>query len=492
MAAFTLLAFFSTCASVSVALRTRPRQRHSGCDMFQDYLAPEKEVSNTSAGQHQSRNRSSSFIDEGSSKYDDYHCDPSEWQDFLQKFGLPDYGSTSVFYGDEDFRDTEKPCSERNVVWFWPVEDHNQAYALDTATCYRLRNWYFNACSVSVFRVSNSRDAEAALAEFPSGSIKHAVLGGHGSPGTCRWGAHDEEASCLDFSVSTVEFLQTLATKMHTHSSILMDSCSVAAPNGDEDNLAQFVTSQVGRGIRVFGAGELLYTTDVQRFDAYVTWLNKKPANVYQEGATCPAWSLSVEPDEDGDCSCEPGNTCVAFTSVDGTVCTAKAYQNIYANVSSWTIIGHINKHQKIFVAGTSAMIDGYLMKPILPHGAVEEQFLDCVEHKITCRTKVSTPVFESITNLRLIADLDAGVAVEAIGPVTMQNPGNGQGRMLMLMPMRHGNQTSGAVDVTTLECDQVQACPNGQGVDDHNFFVPSCTEPWSTIQCGCVPRRAR
>merc|ERR1712061_616359 len=100
-----------------------------------------------------------------------------------------------------------------------------------------------------------------------------------------------EHGLAVDSPTSTA-FLHKLSKKMHDHGSIVMDTCSAAGDNSPAQNLAQFVSNMVGKGVRVSGPPELLYTTDVQRFDVFFSQFNRRQGNIYVSGGTCPEWAL--------------------------------------------------------------------------------------------------------------------------------------------------------------------------------------------------------
>jgi len=242
-----------------------------------------------------------------------YYCTNSQWDDFAWKFGITAYAPNDQSLSQKNFHFGSK-C-KGVVVWFYPKEDHNNAFGVNWNVCHRLLNWAYKACGVYLYRVNSVSDAYNHLQQFSDKSIRHAVLGGHGGGWFLHWGsaadgylkANDEWAKA---------FLTLLNQKMLRHGSIFTDSCLSATPKYNP-NLAQYVAQTVDNGLRVIGSKVSFGPVYVTRFFAWNA--NIPVSNAFHEktyfaaNAVCPMQEAGVEsstPDGEGNCVCKQGWSC--------------------------------------------------------------------------------------------------------------------------------------------------------------------------------------
>jgi hypothetical protein len=180
-------------------------------------------------------------------------------------------------------------------------------------------------------RIHSVRHALRELDQIPDDSVKHAVLGGHGSGSTLHWGPGNtcgESHLCVStYWSNSNNFLSKLSRKMHKHSSIFLDSCLSATTDRSLKtagmNMAQWVAKEVGKGIRVFGSTRSFSEVKVQRFKAWHGVIDVEDEDAAQriitaDGGRCPRWARSRTPDHEGDCLCPDGQTC---RTSDGEEC---------------------------------------------------------------------------------------------------------------------------------------------------------------------------
>lgn len=238
-----------------------------------------------------------------------YDCSWSGWKQFSDRFKLGLSSSNCNKLAHKDFNDVNV-CSEKNVLYLYPWEDHNEAFCINYNVCHRMNSWYNHACSVHMRRTHSVKRAMIELDDFPDDSLMHAVVGGHGSGTSLHWGDGNQCGTshlCVD-SHNSKTFVQKLSRKMHRHGSIFLDSCLSSNPN-ERKNLASWVAQTVGKGIRVIGAEVSFGKVQVQRFIAWYAQIDVTGRSNVQSvhvagGASCPSWAKSRNPDGDGDCAC--------------------------------------------------------------------------------------------------------------------------------------------------------------------------------------------
>mmetsp|Transcript_97799 Transcript_97799/g.218887 ORF Transcript_97799/g.218887 Transcript_97799/m.218887 type:complete len:374 (+) Transcript_97799:59-1180(+) len=245
----------------------------------------------------------------------DYECTMAEWHQFSDRFSLAMHeGYNCKQLEHSDFEDGEI-CSEKNVLYFYPWDDHNGAFCVNPNVCHRMNSWYSHACSVHMRRQPDVDNAIKELDLFPDHSLKHAVLGGHGDGTSIHWGEGSKcgrSHLCTNDKMSE-QFFMKLSRKMHRHGSIFLDSClsSTTDPRNmlGGENLGSWVAKTVGKGIRVIGSVLSFGKVRVTRFIAWHGQIDVGGASDVQRvhvapGAHCPSWAKDSYPDSEGDCSC--------------------------------------------------------------------------------------------------------------------------------------------------------------------------------------------
>jgi hypothetical protein len=269
-------------------------------------------------------------------EYIDYDCNRGEWSTFNSRFSLHSYSVNCEATKHSNFEDNP-PADEGNVLFFYPYEDHNNAFCTNANVCHRMLNWDENAPSVRMRRAYSVDYAMDELDKYKDNSIKHAVLGGHGSGSQLHWGPGRECGGshlCVG-SYKSDRFLKKLSQKMHQHGSIFLDSCLSSTTNQskwtDGKNLASWAAGEVGKGIRVIGSVLSFGKVRVERFKAWHARIdvygegNNVQRTSLASGARCPSWAASSSPDYYGDCSCPSGQTC---TTTAGNACPRSKGRN--------------------------------------------------------------------------------------------------------------------------------------------------------------------
>lgn len=237
-----------------------------------------------------------------------------------------------------DFQDRPL-CAEKNVLFMYPWEDHNNAFCVNENVCHRIWNWDKHACSVRMRRIQSIQDAINELHDYSDNSLKHVVLGGHGNGWTLHWGEGNtcgQSHLCVGDWKSN-ELLRLLSRKMLQHGTIFTDSCLSATTDSskhrDGKNLASWVASQVGKGIRVIGSVLSFGKVRVTRFKAWHATIDVAQENGVQRtsvagGATCPSFAVSSTPDSSGNCKCPISRpTC---KTTDGNACPMSSGKTSY------------------------------------------------------------------------------------------------------------------------------------------------------------------
>mmetsp|Transcript_53828 Transcript_53828/g.166794 ORF Transcript_53828/g.166794 Transcript_53828/m.166794 type:complete len:408 (-) Transcript_53828:109-1332(-) len=136
-------------------------------------VSEESPLANESAG---------ALLDLQEARFKDHSCTLPEFKEFKRVYGLRTSTMHTSSFG------WREPCKQNNVVWFYPSQDHNGAFSINSNVCHRLMLWRGVACSVQVRRVGSAQEAADYLRTLPRDSVRHAVLGGHGSGVSLAWG----------------------------------------------------------------------------------------------------------------------------------------------------------------------------------------------------------------------------------------------------------------------------------------------------------------
>jgi len=247
--------------------------------------------------------------------------DGCDYKTFSKRFGLEDTDRNECSTTQlRDFRSGDN-CAWRNVLFLYPKDDYNNAFCLrNRDLCVRLSGWYEDACSVALHRVGSVSEAMAVIKKYADNSLKHVVLGGHGTGWSLRWGSENE---CDEGFLCTTgvrhglsyDFLRMLSEKMMQHGSIFTDSCHSATRNYHKwkmgGNFAQHVTDIVGKGVRVLGSTYSFENAEVKRFSQFYARIDepdngadKNIQTVYVKGAKCPYFAKDQHADNKGECHC--------------------------------------------------------------------------------------------------------------------------------------------------------------------------------------------
>eukprot|EP00929_Paragymnodinium_shiwhaense_P073544 TRINITY_DN37512_c0_g1_i1.p1 TRINITY_DN37512_c0_g1~~TRINITY_DN37512_c0_g1_i1.p1 ORF type:complete len:292 (+),score=45.69 TRINITY_DN37512_c0_g1_i1:498-1373(+) len=256
-------------------------------------------------------------------------CSKFRWLKFKKQYGLGLFSNIDCSYKDNLTIGTRSSAS--NVLIFYPRYDPSRAFCIDDNVCGRMMNWRARSSSVTLTRVRDLATMMSILGEYADNSIKHLVIGGHGTSTTLALGVKQGKKICGDTSICvksgrTRVLLELVAEKMMRAGSIFLDSCLTAKKTADGDSLMDYIgrvlSSVAKKGLRIIGATESFKAVDVQVYEPFLPHVGRaaqgNPVRVLQtEGVTCPAYAASSAPDADGLCECKPGRRCI-FLGRDG------------------------------------------------------------------------------------------------------------------------------------------------------------------------------
>jgi len=413
--------------------------------------------------------------------YSDYKCEAKEWSDFLRKFKIDDHGRGTILDW-RSFKDKDKPCSDGNVLWLWPADDHNNAYQINKAACYRLMHWYEGACSVSVVKTESVEMADKALDDYQDQSLKLAVLGGHGSPESLHWGDCSSQ-------------LQIGTTCVSTQRIPIWKSATSWETIGHLEEGAKIVTSGSARVVQGYpmvpiaqgGAVELTRlncdagkTCVLDMAGTSSNFLKKLSRKMYRDSSILlDSCSTAGQPKEGHSNLAQ----FVSNTVGKGIRVFASAAPLFTTDVKRWhPFFPQLNRKGPV-VKVTDAHCPPWAQSKstnsvkacLCP---ARKKCLSIMVKKGTtaCTAKVTGNIFESKTSWKTIGKVKAGDQVFAAGTPSMEEG-------YFMIPVK----PQGAVDMQVLECASSRNCPTSQGLWSSRTFLPSCSDSWSSIQCGCI-----
>jgi hypothetical protein len=140
-------------------------------------------------------------------------------------------------------------AGSRNVLWLYPMEDHNGAFDFNDWVCGRLATAYESsgADCINTYRVSNVEEISKILDEFvQEGSVVHAVVGGHGGPGPdggIGLGPDEEkDATITKNKVSGAMFKKLGKRLVEEDPTMFLDSCY-----SGQNDMAKFASKEIPR-----------------------------------------------------------------------------------------------------------------------------------------------------------------------------------------------------------------------------------------------------
>lgn len=132
-----------------------------------------------------------------------------------------------------------------HALFLVPEADHNGAFRLNNELCQWIACWAGKGLGMLVKSVATPQQALQTLKTFAANSLKHVVLGGHGSPGSLGWGdGHPASNGLFMGSAMTKKVLGELKQKLAADGSVVIDACETAY--GSENRMP----GEVARGAK--------------------------------------------------------------------------------------------------------------------------------------------------------------------------------------------------------------------------------------------------
>mmetsp|Transcript_2581 Transcript_2581/g.6048 ORF Transcript_2581/g.6048 Transcript_2581/m.6048 type:complete len:457 (-) Transcript_2581:82-1452(-) len=143
------------------------------------------------------------------------------------------------------------------VVFLYPSEDDNNAFAFREQLCSRISCWLQRNYNVTFRVVQSVKHASIILDEFQDRDIHHVIIGGHGTETSIAW--KEQEAAKLQVSSPLLKpFLLKLRNKLRLDATVTLDSCRSAGKVRKGSNIWKEIALQL-RGRQIKGA-----TTDLK------------------------------------------------------------------------------------------------------------------------------------------------------------------------------------------------------------------------------------
>mmetsp|Transcript_19575 Transcript_19575/g.39863 ORF Transcript_19575/g.39863 Transcript_19575/m.39863 type:complete len:490 (-) Transcript_19575:217-1686(-) len=410
--------------------------------------------------------------------FQSFQCEADEWRHFLEEFSLDDKG-TGTILDWPTFRNKGKPCPEHNVLWLWPSDDHNHAFQINKAACYRLLKWSESACSVAVVSTKDVEHAEEYLDRYPDSSLEMVGLGGHGSPESLHWGdcsvGVKRGGTCTTTRKVTVfKSPQSWDTRGSLERGSHVET--VGAPVEVEGYV--MVSIKQGGAVELSSLNCLSGRTCVLgRDQVSIGFLKKLSRKMYRDS------SLLLDSCETAGQPQEGSRNLAKFVSdtVGNGIRVMAADETLYTtDVTRWHPF-YANLNKKAPVVNTK----GGTCPSWASRSDVDEDG-DCKcpgEHRCMsimvrakhtqCRMTMDDHLWKSPSSWDKVGKVKKGQIVIAAGLPSME-----EGYfMLPIMP-------KGAVTLSSTTCGK--KCPMAFGKSSAKFFLPSCSDDWSSIQCGC------
>jgi hypothetical protein len=410
----------------------------------------------------------------------DYACDRKEWAAFLKKFNVYDSGKGTIVDWNT-FRDREQ-CRDNNVVWFWPSDDHNDAFQINKKACYRLMHWHSRACSVTVVHTKSVEHAMTVLDDFPDESLKQAVLGGHSNPNSMHWGDCESGSvrSGVTCTAKTAATIFESATSSYTNGKLTAGDKVVTT--GRQRVVDGFTMLPIKRGAverkNVYCQGDK--TCKLSSDMVSVNFLKKLSQKLHRDTSLLmDGCSVGGRPEGGGD-------NLAQFTAktVGKGIRVFAIGESLYTtDVQRWIPFYATLNDKAPLVAVTGAQCpDWSASEAVTRTGDCRcKGGSTCVSMKVEagktrCVVKADVTIYASITSWSKIGALKKGDTVVASG-----RPGMAEG--YFMLPI----QPEGAVSVPRLDCDVTQDCPKSMGQWSKTKFLPVCSDAWAPTQCGCI-----
>mmetsp|Transcript_124653 Transcript_124653/g.364039 ORF Transcript_124653/g.364039 Transcript_124653/m.364039 type:complete len:351 (+) Transcript_124653:84-1136(+) len=211
-----------------------------------------------------------------------YECTASQLSTLAARFEIgKQHGRTCANEAAwRDRLDYTHPTSRQEVaMYLYPrTGDHNDAFSFcanaagrsfDKVACFRLLQ-DTEHLSVWFDRVDTIEDAMGIVRSLPQGvTIRHMVLGGHGSPTELEWGDARITPGQSKLAVDdplTNELLDTLYSRLTTESIVFLDSCQNAKRVDGQKNMLQHVAHRLA-GVTIYASKECFSSSDVRLKD---------------------------------------------------------------------------------------------------------------------------------------------------------------------------------------------------------------------------------
>mmetsp|Transcript_6168 Transcript_6168/g.10736 ORF Transcript_6168/g.10736 Transcript_6168/m.10736 type:complete len:565 (-) Transcript_6168:76-1770(-) len=201
------------------------------------------------------------------------YCNFTERMEFYSYFkAFPGMGVNA------DMWTQPRPTSDEGdqAIIIYPLEDHNGAFAINDYMCFRMLSLARLYPSVTLVHLSSVPEAYDFLSAIKPGTVRHLVVGGHGSPSALAIGGCPSTLCQLrQYTPSARDFWLLARSRLSKEGGrIFLDSCLNGKPTPDGHNNAKYVagllpgvkiySSQISLGVRNF------VVTDYEKFDLMV------------------------------------------------------------------------------------------------------------------------------------------------------------------------------------------------------------------------------
>jgi len=199
-------------------------------------------------------------------------CNESERREFHDRFGAWPADDLNA-----DLWTEPRPPGKlkEQVVLMYPLRDPNGAFSINDQMCYRLLSFARLYESVTLVHFSSVPEAYDFLSAVDAGSVRHLVVGGHGTPTSLGFGPCDTTLCKLKaYTPSAHDFWVHARSRLNRKGRIFLDSCLNGKFTEDGHNNARYVSSLLP-GVRIYSSqisfGSHNYVVrDFENFDLMV------------------------------------------------------------------------------------------------------------------------------------------------------------------------------------------------------------------------------
>eukprot|EP00931_Biecheleriopsis_adriatica_P124043 TRINITY_DN9912_c0_g2_i1.p1 TRINITY_DN9912_c0_g2~~TRINITY_DN9912_c0_g2_i1.p1 ORF type:complete len:686 (-),score=109.62 TRINITY_DN9912_c0_g2_i1:111-2168(-) len=141
----------------------------------------------------------------------------------------------------------DPPAQTGKALFLTPKADHNGAFRLNDKLCEWIGCWEAKGMGLEVRTVSSAEQALQIIESYPTASLDHVVLSGHGSPQSLGWGeGHPTTDGLFMNSPMTNKVMAALKNVVTSDGSVAVDACETGM--GSEHRHANEL-KDLGRGV---------------------------------------------------------------------------------------------------------------------------------------------------------------------------------------------------------------------------------------------------